>query len=50
VLGQAAVARTARSLVPPLAMAGDQPSADPLSQRLPIRETTTWPLPSLLEG
>jgi hypothetical protein len=31
-------------------MAGDQPSADPLSQRLPIRETTTWPLPSLLEG
>ncbi len=50
VLGQAAVARTARSLLPQLEKAGDQPSAHPLSQRLPIRETTTWPLRSLLEG
>ncbi|MFM8278148.1 MAG: hypothetical protein ACKN89_14410 [Cyanobium sp.] len=48
-LGQGAVARTARSLFPPLAKAGDQPSADLLSQRLPIHEETARPPRRLLE-
>ncbi|MEB3169155.1 MAG: hypothetical protein VKK97_10545 [Synechococcaceae cyanobacterium] len=49
VLGQGAVARTVRSLFPPLEKAGDQPSADLLSQRLPIHEETARPPRRLLE-
>ena len=50
VLGHEAVARTARALFPLLEEAGDQPTADLLTQRLQIHEKTAWMLRSLLEG
>ena len=50
VLGHEAVARTARALFPLLEEAGDQPSADLLTQRLQIHEKTAWMLRSLMQG
>ena len=48
VLGQEAVARTARSVFPVAAKADDQPTADLLTQRLQVHEKTAWMLRSLL--
>ncbi|WP_115019759.1 Dps family protein [Synechococcus sp. UW140] len=48
--GHEAVARTARSLFPLVDAAGDEPSADLLTQRLQIHEKTAWMLRSLLES
>ncbi|WP_255094277.1 Dps family protein [Synechococcus sp. J7-Johnson] len=50
VLGHEAVARTARSLFSLVETAGDQPTADLLTQRLQIHEKTAWMLRSLLEA
>ncbi|MBB1161834.1 Dps family protein [Aquariibacter albus] len=47
--GHEAVARTARSLFPLVDKAGDEPSADLLTQRLTVHEQTAWMLRSLLE-
>jgi starvation-inducible DNA-binding protein len=47
--GHEAVARTARSLFPLVEKAGDEPSADLLTQRLAVHEQTAWMLRSLLE-
>jgi starvation-inducible DNA-binding protein len=48
--GQHAVARTARTVFPVADRAGDQPTADLLTQRLQVHEKTAWMLRSLLEG
>jgi starvation-inducible DNA-binding protein len=50
VLGHEAVARTIRSVFATADGAGDQPTADLLTQRLQIHEKTAWMLRSLLEG
>ena len=50
VKAQEATARTARKLLPLVADANDQPTADLLTQRLNIHEKTAWMLRSLLEG
>ncbi|CAK6689157.1 MULTISPECIES: Dps family protein [unclassified Synechococcus] len=50
VMGHEAVARTARSLFPLVAEAGDEPTADLLTQRLQIHEKTAWMLRSLLDA
>jgi starvation-inducible DNA-binding protein len=47
--GHEAVARTARSIFPLVDKAGDEPTADLLTQRLDIHEKTAWMLRSLLE-
>jgi starvation-inducible DNA-binding protein len=47
--GHEAVARTARSVFPLAAAAGDEPTADLLTQRLTVHEQTAWMLRSLLE-
>ena len=47
--GHEAVARTARSIFPHADAAGDQPTADRLTQRLDIHEKTAWMLRSRLE-
>jgi starvation-inducible DNA-binding protein len=47
--GHEAVARTARSLFPVADKAGDEPTADLLTQRLTVHEQTAWMLRSLLE-
>ncbi|MDP2257891.1 MAG: Dps family protein [Polaromonas sp.] len=47
--GHEAVARTARELFPLADKAGDQPTADLLTQRLAVHEKTAWMLRSLLE-
>jgi starvation-inducible DNA-binding protein len=47
--GHEAVARTARAVFPTADEAGDQPTADLLTQRLDIHEKTAWMLRSLLE-
>ena len=49
VQGHEAVARTARSLFPLADKAGDEPTADLLTQRLAIHEQTAWMLRSLLQ-
>jgi len=49
VAAQEATARTARSLFPLVEAAGDQPTADLLTQRLEVHEKTAWMLRSLLE-
>lgn len=49
VAAQEATARTARKLFPVVEAAGDQPTADLLTQRLEIHEKTAWMLRSLLE-
>jgi len=43
------VARTAREVFPLIERAGDQPSADLLTQRLQVHEKNAWMLRSLLE-
>ena len=47
--GHEAVARTAREVFPLADEAGDQPTADLLTQRLDIHEKAAWMLRSLLE-
>jgi len=47
--GHEAVARTARSVFPLADKAGDEPTADLLTQRLAIHEQTAWMLRSLLQ-
>jgi len=47
--GHEAVARTARGCFPLAEKAGDQPTADLLTQRLTVHEKTAWMLRSLLE-
>lgn len=47
--GHEATARTARSLYKLVEEAGDEPSADLLTQRLTVHEQTAWMLRSLLE-
>ena len=47
--GHEAVARTARSVFPLASKAGDEPTADLLTQRLTVHEQTAWMLRSLLE-
>ncbi|GBU15530.1 DNA starvation/stationary phase protection protein [Polaromonas sp.] len=49
VQGHEAVARTARELFPVVAAAGDEPTADLLTQRMTVHEQTAWMLRSLLE-
>lgn len=49
VQGHEAVARTARGLFPTVDQAGDEPTADLLTQRLAVHEQTAWMLRSLLE-
>jgi starvation-inducible DNA-binding protein len=49
VAGHEAVARTARALFPLADKAGDEPTADLLTQRLTVHEQTAWMLRSLLE-
>lgn len=46
---QETVARTARSLLPLLDKANDQPTIDLITQRLDVHEKTAWMLRSLLE-
>jgi starvation-inducible DNA-binding protein len=46
--GHEAVARTARSLLPVVEAANDEPTADLLVQRLAVHEQTAWMLRSLL--
>ncbi|MEB3275553.1 MAG: Dps family protein [Cyanobacteriota bacterium] len=48
--GHEAVARTIRRVFALADEAGDQPTADLLTQRLQIHEKTAWMLRSLLEG
>jgi len=47
--GHEAVAKTARRVFPVADEAGDQPTADLLTQRLDVHEKTAWMLRSLLE-
>ena len=47
--GHEAVARTARSVFPLADKAGDEPTADLLTQRLAVHEQTAWMLRSLLQ-
>ena len=47
--GHEAVARTARSIFPLADKAGDEPTADLLTQRLTMHEQTAWMLRSMLE-
>jgi starvation-inducible DNA-binding protein len=49
VQGHEAVARTARKIFPAAEKAGDEPTADLLTQRLQVHEKTAWMLRSLLE-
>jgi starvation-inducible DNA-binding protein len=49
VKGQEAVVRTARSVFPAVERAGDQPTADLLTQRMQVHEKTAWMLRSMLE-
>jgi starvation-inducible DNA-binding protein len=49
VQGHEAVARTACQLFPRADKAGDEPTADLLTQRLAVHEQTAWMLRSLLE-
>jgi len=47
--GQEAVARTARKIFPVVDKAGDEPTADLLTQRMQIHEKNAWMLRALLE-
>ncbi len=47
--GHEAVARTARGVYPLAEKAGDEPTADLLTQRLTVHEQSAWMLRSLLE-
>ena len=46
--GHEAVARTARSVFPSVEEAGDEPTADLLTQRMQVHEKTAWMLRSML--
>jgi starvation-inducible DNA-binding protein len=48
VQGQEAVVKTARTIVPVVDKAGDEPTADLLTQRMQIHEKTAWMLRSLV--
>ena len=48
VQGHEAIARTAREVFPLAAQAGDEPTADVLTQRMQIHEKTAWMLRSML--
>jgi len=48
--GNEQVARTARAVFPVAEAAGDQPTADLLTQRLQVHEKQAWMLRSLLAG
>ena len=48
VIGQETVVRTARELFPIVEEAGDEPSADLLTQRMQVHEKTAWMLRSML--
>lgn len=48
--GQETVVRTARKLFPVVERAGDEPTADLLTQRMQIHEKNAWMLRSLIEG
>jgi len=48
--GQEAVTRTARGIFPIVDKAGDEPTADLLTQRMQIHEKNAWMLRSLLES
>ena len=48
-MGQESVVRTARSLFPVVDKAGDEPTADLLTQRMQIHEKNAWMLRSMLE-
>ena len=48
VIGQETVVRTARELFPVVDEAGDEPSADLLTQRMQVHEKTAWMLRSML--
>lgn len=50
VVGQEAVARTAREGFPAADDANDQPSADLLTQRMQVHEKNAWMLRSMLEA
>lgn len=47
--GQEAVVRTARALFPAVESAGDEATADLLTQRIQVHEKTAWMLRSLLD-
>ena len=47
--GQETVVRTAREVLPVAEQAGDQPTADLLTQRMMVHEANAWMLRSLLE-
>jgi starvation-inducible DNA-binding protein len=47
--GQETVVRTARAVLPIAEAAGDQPTADVLTQRMTVHEQNAWMLRSLLE-
>lgn len=49
VMGQEAVVKTARSLLPLVSKTDDEPTADLLTQRMQIHEKNAWMLRSLLE-
>jgi len=48
VLGQEAVTRTARDVLPAANAASDEPTADLLTQRMQIHEKNAWMLRSML--
>ncbi|MBL8444800.1 MAG: DNA starvation/stationary phase protection protein [Zoogloeaceae bacterium] len=50
VVGQETVVRTARSILPLVDKASDEPTADLLTQRMQVHEKTAWMLRSLLES
>lgn len=50
VAGQEAITKTARSIFPIVDKAGDEPTADLLTQRMQIHEKNAWMLRSLLEN
>lgn len=50
IAGQEALTRTARGIFPIVDKAGDEPTADLLTQRMQIHEKNAWMLRSLLEA
>ncbi len=50
VAGQEAIVRTARKIFPLAATAGDEPSADLLTQRMQVHEKNAWMLRALLKA
>jgi starvation-inducible DNA-binding protein len=49
VIGQETVVRTARDVFPVADEAGDEPTADLLTQRMNLHEKNAWMLRSMLE-